>query len=444
MPHEVRPPQEREQICRLMLFFAVVFVVEGIGQARVGIIAQPLTYYLKQLGWTPLHVTAYLALLNFPWIIKPVFGLASDFIPVFGYRRKTYLLIANIGAVAAYGWIARLTDPGAFAFFLLLTSYAMAVSSTVCGALLVEYGQKFGASGRFVGQQWLWFNAAIVATSVAGGLLVEYLPPLSAVHAAAWIAAAAPVAVILGCWTLLDEEKTRMNLAALRATLAGVRATLRSRKLWIIALFLFLYYFSPGFGTPLYYFMSDRLGFSQSYIGVLGAITSAGWIAGALLHRWALAGLGLKTLLRLSILGGTAATLSFLALHDPATAAVASFLSGVAAMIANIATLTLAAECCPKRSEGFTFAALMAVMNLADPISNTTGAYLYDHVFDNEMAPLILVSAAATAVAIVLVPMLQLPATRTTRFKPAGGAAELAKAVPGATAERSARGSEHR
>jgi hypothetical protein len=402
------PAQENAQVRRLMLFFAVVFVVEGIGQARVGIISQPLTYYLKQLGWAPLEVTAYLGLLNFPWIIKPVFGLVSDFIPLFGYRRKSYLLIANAGAAAAYVWMARLTEPGAFAGMLLMTSYGMAISSTICGALLVERGRRFGTTGLFVGQQWLWFNAAIVATSVAGGLLVDYLAPVSALHVAALIAAVAPMAVVAGSLALLDEDRSRMDLPALRSTLSAVMATLKSRKLWIIALFLFLYYFSPGFGTPLYYYLSDRLGLSQSYIGVLGAITSAGWIVGALLHRWALERLSLKALLNFSILGGTAATLSFLTLHDAFTAAVASFLSGVAAMIANIATLTLAADYCPKRSEGFTFAALMAVMNLADPVSNNAGAYLYDHVFHSEMAPLILVSAAATAFAFLLVPFLNL------------------------------------
>jgi predicted MFS family arabinose efflux permease len=218
----------------------------------------------------------------------------------------------------------------------------------------------------------------------------------------------APMAVMAGSLRLLDEDKSRMDLPALRSTLSAVTATLTSRKLWVIALFLFLYYFSPGFGTPLYFYLSDRLGLSQSYIGVLGAITSIGWIAGALLHRWALERLSLKALLNLSILGGTAATLSFLALHDAVTAAMASFLAGVAAMIANIATLTLAADYCPKRSEGFTFAALMAVMNLADPISNNAGAYLFDNVFHSEMAPLILVSAAATAFAFVLVPLLGL------------------------------------
>src|SRR6266436_8659506 len=101
-PAPSRTAEEYRHINRLMLFFAIVYVVEGIGQARVGIIFQPLNYYLKVIGWTPLQVTAYLAILNFPWVIKPVFGLVSDFIPLFGYRRKSYLIISSLCAAGAY------------------------------------------------------------------------------------------------------------------------------------------------------------------------------------------------------------------------------------------------------------------------------------------------------------------------------------------------------
>ena len=38
--------------------------------------------------------------------------------------------------------------------------------------------------------------------------------------------------------------------------------------------FIFLYYFSPGLSTPLYYHMTDELKFSQAYIGVLGSIAA--------------------------------------------------------------------------------------------------------------------------------------------------------------------------
>ena len=57
------------------------------------------------------------------------------------------------------------------------------------------------------------------------------------------------------------------------------------RELWVVGLFLFLYHFSPGLSTPLYYTMTDNLKFSQGYIGILGSIASAGWIVGALLYR---------------------------------------------------------------------------------------------------------------------------------------------------------------
>jgi MFS family permease len=391
-----------------MLFFAIVYVVEGIGQARVGIIFQPLNNYLKVIGWTPVQVTAYLAILNFPWIIKPLFGLVSDFIPLFGYRRKSYLIIASICAVGAYAWIARLTEPAEFALLLVLTSFAMATASTLCGALLAENGQSFRLSSTFVGQQWLWFYIAIMASSFIGGELIQRLPPLSALQAAAGVAAVAPIAVILASLFLLSERKSRANREEMQRTFQSVVTALKSAKLYLVALFLFLYSFAPGFGTPLYYFMTDELKFSQSYIGILGSIASAGWIAGALVHRYFLSKMSSKALLYLSIVLGTLAAASFLLLTDEVTAAIVNFANGAAMMIATIASLTLAADYCPKRSEGFAFAGLMSIMNLADVFSNNIGAFLYEHVFDSRLGPLIVVSAATTAFAAVLVPLLRL------------------------------------
>ncbi len=391
-----------------MLFFAIVYLVEGIAQARVGIIYQPLTHYLKDIGWSALQVATYFAVLNFPWIIKPAFGLVSDFVPLFGYRRKSYLIMASLCAVAAFAVIARQAEPGAIALPLLLTSYAMATASTLCGALLAENGQAFRLSSTFVSQQWLWFYIAIMASSFAGGALVENLAALPALQVAAAIAAVAPIAVVLASLFLLDERKVSANAAEMRRTFQSLVTATKSARLYIVALFLFLYSFAPGFGTPLYYFMTDELKFSQSYIGILGAIASAGWIAGALVHRCLLRGLSSKALLNLSIVLGTLSAASFLLLADPITAAIVNFANGVALMIATIASLTLAADYVPRRAEGFAFAGLMSIMNLAELASSTVGAWLYDDVFGGQLGPLIIVSAASTAVTLVLVPMLRL------------------------------------
>src|SRR6202011_2151709 len=128
--------------------------------------------------------------------------------------------------------VAQETEPGQLAFALLLTAYGMAISSTLCGALLVENGQKFGASGRFVNQQWLWFNIAAVVAGVAGGQLVQRLSPAGALHAAALVIAVAPIALIWGTWALVDEKKTSINLPELKNTFRGLVAAFRSRRLW--------------------------------------------------------------------------------------------------------------------------------------------------------------------------------------------------------------------
>lgn len=402
-----RPPESR-QISRLMLFFALVYVVEGLGQSG-GLIAQPLNFFLKQVyGWTPVQVTAWLTVLNLPWIIKPVYGIVSDFVPLFGYRRKAYLILANGVAAAAFLWVTRLSEPGPLILMLLVTAYAMAISSTLCGAVLVENGQRLGSSDAFVNQQWLWFNVAAVVSAFLGGELVARLSPGGALHTAAAVIAAAPFAAIFATLFLIDETPSRLDLAELKTTFRGLLATFTHRELWLIGLFLFLYYLNPGFGLPLYYYMTDTLKFSQAYIGILGAINSIGWIVGALLYRRLLDGMTSKKLLNLSILLGVVTTLAFLSLSNEINAAIVNFFSGMAGMVAFVATLTLAADYCPKRAEGFAFAALMSLLNLSSAASNNLGSFLYEHAFHNRLAPLIIVSSASTAVIFLFVPLLRL------------------------------------
>ena len=105
---------------------------------------------------------------------------------------------------------------------------------------------------------------------------------------------------------------------------------------------------------------------------------------------------------------GTATAAAFVLLFNEATAAALHFCGGVSAMIALVASLTLAADYCPKHAEGFTFAALMSITNLASALADNVGAFLYQHAFGSRLAPLVLVSAAFTAFAWVLIPLLRL------------------------------------
>ena len=180
-----------------MWFFAVVYVVEGIGQAKVGIVWQPLTHFLKQTqGWGPGpgqrlaggvdppaldHEAAVRDRVGSGAAVRLSAHAATCWSPT-SRRSPAYAWVAaNRGAVCA--------DRGAGSS----PPSPWPPRAPLCGALLVENGQRHRASAAFVNQQWLWFNVALMAASLLGGKLIEWLSPRGALHAAAAIAAVAPL-----------------------------------------------------------------------------------------------------------------------------------------------------------------------------------------------------------------------------------------------------------
>lgn len=396
---------------RLLLLFGLVYFSQGLGQ-NVGVIDQPIKFYFKDaLGLDAARTTEYLAITTIPWTIKPIYGLVGDFVPLLGYRRKSWLLVANLTAVAGFLWLAGLTEPAMIAVALLLTAFGTAASDVIVDAIMVESGRQSGRTAEFQSVQWLWSSIGLVAASLVGGVLCHVFPPGTALHAAALLTLAAPLAVIVAAWLIVREAPSRLELSALQATAGSLREALRSRVLWLVLAFLAFWNFSPSFGTPWYYHQTATLGFSQVFIGVLGAVAGAGGALGALAYWRHFGGLPLRRQLAFGIwTGGVGALLhTLLLVPSGASAAVAvgvAMLVGAGAMVALLATLTLAAKACPPRSEGFTFAALVSAMNGIAQIGELVGAELYTRVLGT-MLPLILVSAAFTFACFLLLPLLE-------------------------------------
>ena len=312
----------------------------------------------------------------------------------------------------------------------MLTAYAMAISSTLCGAVLVENGQRLERKRR------LRQSAMALVQHRRHGRRHRRRPtgaaprPGTALHVAAAIVACAPFAVIAGAVFLIPEKKARVNVQGMKDSFRGLMRAFERRHLWIVAGFMFLYYFSPGMSTPLYYHMTDDLKFSQGYIGIFGIDRF-----GRLGRRRA----GVPEVFRQPDLEESPQSQhrhrhcgndGILVLWNEPAAAVISFCAGFAAMLATVATITLAADYCPRHAEGFSFAILMSIINLATTLADNFGSFLYTHVFHKSFPPLIMISAAFTAFAFALVPLLQLGDKRQgqaaqirDRMEPVGPAA---------------------
>ncbi len=87
---------------KLTIVFVIAYLAQGIG-GQFGIIAQPVQFFMKEGPASdrgagvciPRHSD------DGRGVFKPFYGILCDCIPLFGYRRKSYIVASNLLAGAA-------------------------------------------------------------------------------------------------------------------------------------------------------------------------------------------------------------------------------------------------------------------------------------------------------------------------------------------------------
>jgi MFS family permease len=383
---------------RLAILFAVVYFAQGMWSLP----NQTLIITLKERGLSAGQVATFFTFSIVPWLIKPAYGLLSDFVPLFGHRRKSYLLL-NSSLAAGAGLAMGLAAPPRYwwlAGLFALMGLGLAFTDVLVDALMVENGKPLGLTGAFQAVQW----GAVYAASVLVGELGGFLAERRSLSAAFVLAALFPLMSFGMTLFFVHDVPARADREAFRQTMAAIRVALGERDVWIVAGFLFFWTFSPSFGPALLYYQADVLKFSQQFIGHLGALGALAAVAGAFIYAPLSRQVPLKRLINASIGMGVAGTLAYLLYRDAWSAVVIDTVFGGVSMITELAFLDLAAKSCPRRVEATFFALLMSVFNGGNQSSRVVGAYLYDWL---GYTPLVLISTAFTAAAWFLVPLVK-------------------------------------
>ena len=383
----------------------LAYLSQGLSCAQFGVIAQPIQFFMmKGLELSSAQVSSYMAIMMLPWVIKPLYGLISDYVPIFGYRRKSYLVISN--AIAAMAFLTMLSSSNLIVILgsLMVTAISMAVATALMCGLAVETGRSDGKVRLyFIIQEIAYYSANILA-GLIGGFLCQSMSPEKALHTAAFIAII-PLLLIAFCSAkLLQEKKSSINIDAIRGTTNSLKQALGSRVLWLVALFSFLWSFLPCFGVPLYYYESKTLGFSQASIGQLAGWNAGGMLVASLAYPFVMKLLPLRGQLYFTALIISVSTLTYMGLNTTETATVLEFFRGFANLTAILSIYGLAADVCPKRIEVSIIALLVAIRNLASYAGTYAGGQLFTYVFPGDYSILVLVSAVLPAVTILLVP----------------------------------------
>ena len=386
---------------RLAVLFGVVYFAQGTWYLP----GQAVTITLKERGLSAGEVATFFAITGVPWMVKPVYGLISDFLPLFGRRRTSYFMLSTVLAAGCgfalalmpqhpYGWLAALFTAMAF---------GLAFTDVLTDALMVESGKPLGLTGAFQAVQW----GAIYAASILVGELGGYFAEHRDLNSAFLWAAVFPVLSLLMMTRFVKEPRVAGEREAFLETWRATRAAFADRTVWLVAAFLLFWTFSPSFGTALQYYEIDILGFSQQFIGHLSALGSLAAIIGATIYAPLSRRMSLRRVIILSIGIGVAGTLAYLGYRGPVSAVIIDVVFGCVGMITQLAFLDLAAKACPRHVEATFFALLMSVFNAGTQGSQIVGGYLYDWL---GLTPLIFISAVTTALAWLLVPLVSIDA----------------------------------
>jgi len=238
----------------------------------------------------------------------------------------------------------------------------------VDGIMCVE-GKKANATGKIQSIQWISISVAMLLAGIGGGFIAEKWN-----YRAAYVCLI-PIYILVGIIAYFYKEEKAAEIKISSTMLLDLKKIFTNKKLLIVALFIFLYKYSPSFGTPLFFIQRDVFKWGKIWIGALSSISVAFGIVGALLYFKFSQHIKLKKWLFISVFIGAVTTLSYL-YYTPVTAIVYDVIYSFIGMFIFLMVLDFMARNSVKGLEATSFALLCSVNNLADTTGALSGAFL--------------------------------------------------------------------
>ncbi len=361
----------------------LVYFVQGIlGLARLAV-----SFFLKDdLALSPAQVSALMGVAALPWMVKPLFGFLSDGLPIFGYRRRPYLILS--GLLGAVSWVAMalwVHTAWAATVAIALSSLSVAVSDVIVDSLVVERARKEAISDAGSLQSLCWGASAV------GGLLTAYFSGFLLEHfsnqTVFGITATFPLIVSLIAG-LINETKvtTPPEQNIVWQQMKQLKGAVMQKSILLPTGFLFLWQATPTADSAFFFFTTNELGFQPEFLGRVRLVTSVASLVGIWMFQRFFKTIPFRTIFAWTTVISSVLGMTMLLLVTHANRAIGiddhwfslgdSLILTVMGQIAYMPVLVLAARLCPPGVEATLFALLMSVTNLAGLLSYEFGAVL--------------------------------------------------------------------
>jgi MFS family permease len=412
----------------IYLLSAITYFTQGIE----GIPGSALFFYMKETLHFNASTIMYIGTITgLAWLVKPIWGILIENF----WTKKVWIYLSLIGSILLslfLGFSPFLAIP---LLIVLLTFGStntawrdVAVDSVAC----VE-GKVTNNTGQIQAIQWGAITVASIIVGLGGGYIAEHftyqlgflcLVPFYLIML--WVVyhfqetqkctsndcrnckhanscpkfVFEPSIFVTNCpnHVKIIESKSFLN------NIKSYKILFTNKKFLIACLFLFLYKYSPSFGTPLAFIERDTFGWSRMWMGTLGAIVSCFEIVGAILFYKYCKKLNYKKWLTWSVYIGAITTLFYL-YFTPQTAILYGILFATMGMIIYLMIMSWMAQTSIDGKEATSFAVLCSISNLSGTCSSLSGAWLFPIL---GLQPLILLSAITSFLCLPLISKLNL------------------------------------
>lgn len=328
--------------------------------------SQGLFYYLKEtLRFSPEKIMVISSITTFAWLVKPVIGYLID--NFFNKRIWIFIALAFDIILALVLGLSQLPIIILVSILIINSTNAAFRDVAVDGIMCVE-GKKQNVTGKIQSIQWLSISAAGLITGIGGGYIAEI-----------WgyrmgFLCLVPVYLAVGITAYLYKEEAAGGNRSSTLFL-DLKKLFTNKNLLLVGLFVFLYKYSPSFGTPLFFIQRDTFKWSKIWIGVLGTIATIFSIFGSFLYYKFSQRINIKKWLFFSVFLGAITTLSYL-YYTPVTAVIYDIVYSLLGMFIFLMVMDFMARESIKGLEATSFALLCSISNLALVTSNLSGAFL--------------------------------------------------------------------
>lgn len=351
---------------KLFWIFALsssVYFAQGIE----GLPSQGLFYYLKEtLHYSPEKIMLINSLTISAWLVKPIIGYIIDNF----FNKKLWIFISLLLDIALVLCLGLIVLPivilvGA----LIANSTGTAFRDVAVDGIMCVEGKKYNATGRIQSVQWISISIAGLLTGIGGGYIAEKWG-----YKIAFLALI-PVYLLVAIPAIFYKEEDSGYLKNSSSLFKDLKKLFADKRLLIVGLFIFLYKYSPSFGTPLFFIQRDAFKWGKIWIGWLGTIGTIFSIIGSLIYYKFSTRINIKKWLFFSVFLGAITTLSYL-YYTPVSAVVYDVVYSLIGMFIFLMIMDFMARNTLKGLEATSFALLCSVSNLALVTSNLSGAFL--------------------------------------------------------------------